>query len=155
MKKALIAAALVLALPAMAPAYGSDLPAFSQEKIVGLYVPLDDTLPLKQGEAGDVMLFVGAHGAFDNLFGWAEPGDGRHLKEVLQAMAPIETGVIVASKDYGIITPNGGESGLMASSRRIVIESYQGPVDYQVLSGNYPKVDLPAGHMSEGGASPS
>lgn len=122
MKKALFIGALLATCAVAGVAAASENPCLGSEQkgVVGL-----------MGQPGDIMMFVGAHGAFDTLFGvWPEGGDGRRLEYIpivlkadmdfatpfddikkLLAMAPIEQTImlpietgIIESTENSVIT---------------------------------------------------
>lgn len=85
-----------------------------------------------------------------------EGGDSRgridytvQAREMDFIMAAIETNIIVPVKPDG----DGREAAKFPDNDEG--PRFKGPIDHQVIAGNFPLVPMPAGHMSEGGASPA
>lgn len=138
MKRSLvIAAAVALALPAMAPAYGANV------------------VSLDVGESGGIIcsnkiFLLVDHGMFDNLFGRPEGGDGRERvdqiilkvdaidpfeglrpENLIKTMVPVEKMAVVREGVGEVLRPGGGNGSLTDTA-------FKDKIGNQIAAGNYP-----------------
>lgn len=145
MKRSLvIAAAVALALPAIAPAYGANV------------------VSLDVGESGGIIcsdkifLLVDSHGMFNNLFGRPEGGDGRERvdqiilkveaidpfeglrpENLIKTMMPVEKMAVVHEGVGEVLRPGGGSGSLTDTAFKDKILGHIGYSSMQIGAVNY------------------